>query len=101
MYFFHEDFDDILPAHYTWKVPEKGLKINLVMCSIHCKMKMRTILACTLYSIKCGTQIYCLWDEEKKLLKGVSILNLKEILWLAVKEEKMNGALLPCPTPMY
>jgi hypothetical protein len=26
--FFTENYDEILTAHYTWKVPEKGFKIN-------------------------------------------------------------------------
>jgi hypothetical protein len=29
--FFKENYDEILPVHYTWKVPEKGFKINCVM----------------------------------------------------------------------
>ncbi len=29
--FFKENYDEILPAHYTWKVPERGFKINWVM----------------------------------------------------------------------
>jgi hypothetical protein len=29
--FFEENYDEILPLHYTWKVPEKGFKINWVM----------------------------------------------------------------------
>jgi hypothetical protein len=29
--FFKESYDEILPAYYAWKVPEKGLKINCVM----------------------------------------------------------------------
>ncbi len=29
--FFKENYDEILPAHHTWKVPEKGFKINWVM----------------------------------------------------------------------
>jgi hypothetical protein len=30
--FFEENYDEILPAHYTWRVPEKGFKINCIMC---------------------------------------------------------------------
>jgi hypothetical protein len=26
--FFKENYDEILPAHYTWTVPEKGFKID-------------------------------------------------------------------------
>jgi hypothetical protein len=29
--FFNENNDEILPAHYTWKVVGKGLKIQWVM----------------------------------------------------------------------
>jgi hypothetical protein len=29
--FFNENYDVILPVRYSWKVPEKGFKINLVM----------------------------------------------------------------------
>jgi hypothetical protein len=29
--FFKENYDEILHAHYTWKIPEKGIKINWVM----------------------------------------------------------------------
>ncbi len=29
--FFKENYDEILPAHHTWKAPEKGFKINWVM----------------------------------------------------------------------
>jgi hypothetical protein len=27
-HFLQKHYDEILPAHYTWKVPEKGFKIN-------------------------------------------------------------------------
>jgi hypothetical protein len=30
--FLKENCDEILPAYYTWKVPEKGFKITWVMC---------------------------------------------------------------------
>ena len=59
----------IFSVHYTWKVAEKGFKMALMMnklgminsCEIilekkiaknHCKIQVRTILVCTLYSIK-------------------------------------------------
>jgi hypothetical protein len=29
--FFKESYDEILPAYYAWKVPEKEFKINWVM----------------------------------------------------------------------
>ncbi len=29
--FFKENYDEILPAHFTWKAPEKGFKIGKVM----------------------------------------------------------------------
>ncbi len=69
-----ENDAEILRAHYTWKVTEKGFKMafmmnNLAMmnsCEIilekqkyffgknHSKIQVRTILVCTLYSIKYG-----------------------------------------------
>ncbi len=61
----------IFPAHYTWKVSEKRLKMAFVMnklaminsCKIflefffaknHCEIQVRTILICPLYLIKYG-----------------------------------------------
>jgi hypothetical protein len=32
-----ENYDELLPAHYAWKVPEKGFKINWVMGQNHLK----------------------------------------------------------------
>ncbi len=29
---FKENYAEILPAHYTWKVPKKRFKINWLMC---------------------------------------------------------------------
>jgi len=46
--FLKENCDEILPAHYTWRVPEKGFKIE------NFKIKERTILVCAQYSIKYG-----------------------------------------------
>jgi hypothetical protein len=69
-----ENDADIFPAHYTWKVAEKGFKMASMMnklaiinsCEImelflkinvnffaknHCEIQVRTILVCTLYSI--------------------------------------------------
>ncbi len=30
-YFFQKNDNEILPAHYTWKIVEKGLKIKWIM----------------------------------------------------------------------
>ncbi len=68
----HGNDAEIFPAHYTWKVTEKGFQMASMMnklaminsCEIiieklkyffaknHCEIQVRTILACTLYSIK-------------------------------------------------
>jgi hypothetical protein len=32
LHFCKEIYDEILHEHYTWKVPENGFKINLVIC---------------------------------------------------------------------
>ncbi len=50
--FYKGKYDEILPAHYTWKEPEKGYRINKVIPKIVSKNKVRTILVCALYSIK-------------------------------------------------
>jgi len=31
VHLFKENYDEILPVHCTWEVPEKGFKINWVM----------------------------------------------------------------------
>jgi hypothetical protein len=69
-----ENDAEIFPAHYTWKVAEKGLKMASMMnklaisnsCKIileklnknfaknHCEIQVRTLLVCALYSIKYG-----------------------------------------------
>ena len=63
---------EIFPAHYTWKVADKGFKMAFMMnklaminsCEIivefffaknHCEIQVCTILVCALYSIKYGT----------------------------------------------
>ncbi len=53
--FFKENNGEILPAHYTRKVPEKGFKINCLMPVKHCLIKVQTIVVCTQYSIKYGS----------------------------------------------
>ncbi len=70
--FYIENDAEIFPVHYTWKVAEKGFKMAFMMnklaminsCEIilemknnffaknHCEIQVRTILVCTLYSIK-------------------------------------------------
>jgi hypothetical protein len=64
-----ENEAELFPAHYTWKVADKGIKMAIMMminsCEIilenfkksifsknHCEIWVRTILACTLHSIK-------------------------------------------------
>jgi hypothetical protein len=53
--FYHAE---ILPVHYTWKVAEKGFKMASMMNKFamiySCEIQVRTILVCTLYSIKYG-----------------------------------------------
>ncbi len=65
-----ENDAEIFPAHYTWKVAEKGFKIAFMMNKFaminsfeitpekikivlfaknHCEIQVRTILVCTLY----------------------------------------------------
>jgi hypothetical protein len=56
--FFKENYDEILLAHYTWKVSEKGFKISMVMVKNCCKINVRTVLICALYSIKLGNLTY-------------------------------------------
>ncbi len=74
--FYIEDDAEIFPAHYTWKVVEKGFKMAFMMNKLaminsfeitlekynffaknHCEIKVRTILICALYSIKYGNLI--------------------------------------------
>jgi hypothetical protein len=69
--FSRENDDEILSAHYSWKVVEKGFKIRWVMWywerlagwnileknfsdKNHCKIKVRTILVYALHWIKYG-----------------------------------------------
>jgi hypothetical protein len=72
-----ENDPEIFPAHCTWKVAEKGFKMASMMnklammnyCEIilerkliflpknHCKIQVRTVHVCALYSIKYGTTI--------------------------------------------
>jgi len=64
--FYNENDAEIFPAHYTWKVAEKGCKMAFMMykiamihfCEIileiffdknHCEIQVCTILVCTLY----------------------------------------------------
>ncbi len=67
-----ENDAEIFPAHYTWKVAEKGFKMAFMMnklamnnsCEIilenknnffvNCEIQVPTILLCALYSIKYG-----------------------------------------------
>ncbi len=44
----------MLHVHYTWKVPEKGLKTSKVMAKKGCKINVLNILIYALYSIKYG-----------------------------------------------
>jgi hypothetical protein len=73
-----ENDSEIFPAHYTWKVAEKGFKMASIMnklvminsCEIilekknyffaknHCEIQVHTILVCTLYLINTVLQIY-------------------------------------------
>jgi hypothetical protein len=77
-FFYIENDAKIFPAHYTWKVAEKGFKIAFMMNKLamiisfkfkknflkikkkifaknHCEIQVRTLLVCALYSIKYGT----------------------------------------------
>ena len=77
--------------HYTSKVTEKGFKMAFMVNKLaminfseiiveknaknHCEIQVRTILACTLYSIKSG-------NFKIKMLKmviGLSACNLKVV----------------------
>jgi hypothetical protein len=69
-----ENDAEIFPAHYTWKIDEKGFNMagmmnklaminsceiiletkNEFFDKIYCKIHVRTILVCTLYAIKCS-----------------------------------------------
>jgi len=63
-----ENDAEIFPIHYTWKVADKGFKMasmiksceiildkqNYFFAKNHCEIQVRTILVCTLYSIKYG-----------------------------------------------
>jgi hypothetical protein len=70
-FFYIENDVEIFPAHYTWKVAEKGFKIAFMVnryamidsCNIilencfsknHCEIQVRTSIVCALYSIKYG-----------------------------------------------
>jgi hypothetical protein len=71
--FYIENDAEIFPAHYNWKVAEKRFKMAFMMnklariisceiilekyffCQISLWNQVRTILACTLYSIKYST----------------------------------------------
>ncbi len=74
--FYVESDAEIFPAHYTWKVTEKAFKIDFMMNKLaminscksfleklkkniffknHCEIQVRTVLECTLYSIKYGS----------------------------------------------
>jgi hypothetical protein len=65
--FYIENIAEIFPAHYTWKVAEKGFTMSLMTnkdavvdsCKNkiffpknHFEIQERTIIVCTLYSIK-------------------------------------------------
>ena len=69
--FYIENDTEIFPAHYTWKVDEKGFKIAFMMIKLaviisfeiilekkiaknHCEIQVRIILLYALYSIKYG-----------------------------------------------
>jgi hypothetical protein len=66
-----ENYAEMVPAHFTWKVAEKGFKMASVMNKLamifvklflknkinffaknYCKIQVRTILVCELYLIK-------------------------------------------------
>ncbi len=50
-----EKYDELLPAHYTRKEPEKGFKIKWVMHKNHCKIKVHTTLKWALHFLKYST----------------------------------------------
>jgi hypothetical protein len=67
--FYIENDAEIFPAHYTWKVADKGFKMAFMMnklaminsCEIilekkitknHCEILVLTILVCSLYLVK-------------------------------------------------
>jgi hypothetical protein len=83
--------DEILSAHYTWKVVENRLEIkgkmwcwerlvgwnlenkkNVFFCKNHCKIKECTILECTLYSIKYGNSEHVLFTKVYSKCQAVS-----------------------------
>ncbi len=65
-----ENYAEIFPANYTWKVTEKGLNMASMMNKLvklflknkinffaknHCEIQLHTILVCALYLIKYST----------------------------------------------
>jgi hypothetical protein len=68
--FYIENDAEIFPAHYTWKVAQKGFKIAFMMDKLvifflknkntffaknHCQIQVRTKLVSATYSIKYGS----------------------------------------------
>jgi len=88
--FFKENHDQILPAHYTWKVPDKFFfsaknLVQLMVCNI---------LICTLYSIKYNT---CL-VQKHNYLSLAFVTNKKSVYnidaWMVMKQDRKIGAIM-------
>jgi hypothetical protein len=88
-------------VHYAWKVAEKGFKMVFMMnkltminsCEIilenffncffaknHCEIEVRTILVCTLNSIKYRNDFIFRWVHATNVVDGLSVTVTNEFI---------------------